>query len=113
MSYVGGPGDDAMYRVPSWSNTAAPPMPAWSNMPEGPAGAGVQRASDSSSLSGSSSIRGYSWLMGGFFLAFLAYLIYLQTRSDVADNGTLRGISDLFVLFGAATCTCSVLVYRG
>jgi hypothetical protein len=104
MSYVGGPGDDPRFHVPSWSNTAAPPMSPWSNMPEGPARGSLQLASESSNLSGSS-IRGYAWLMGGFFLAFLAYLIYLQTRTDVADNGTLRSISDLFVLFGAATCT--------
>jgi hypothetical protein len=104
MSYVGGPGDDPMFRVPAWSNTAAPPMSAWPNMPEGSAGGRMKLTSESSILSGSS-IRGYSWLMGGFFVAFLAYLIYLQTRTDVADNGTLRSISDLFVLFGAATCT--------
>jgi hypothetical protein len=77
MSYTGGPGDEAMFRVPSWSNTAAPPMPAWSNMPQGPAGGSPQPVSESSSLS-ASSLRRYSWLMGGFFLAFLAYLIYLQ-----------------------------------
>jgi hypothetical protein len=43
-----------------------------------------------------------------FFGAFLLYLLYLQTRSDVGDNGTLRGVSDLFVLFGSAACafTC-------
>ncbi|HEV8192560.1 MAG TPA: hypothetical protein VGP82_13920, partial [Ktedonobacterales bacterium] len=47
----------------------------------------------------------YRWLLGGFFGAFLAYLIYLQTRQDVGANGLLRGISDAFVFFGAAVCT--------
>ncbi len=39
-----------------------------------------------------------------FFLAFFGYLLYLQTRNDVPTNGLLRGISDLFVLVGSATC---------
>ena len=47
---------------------------------------------------------GYSVLMGVFFLFFLAYLIFLQSRPDVGDNGTLRSISDIFVLVGSATC---------
>jgi hypothetical protein len=42
--------------------------------------------------------------MIGFFAVFLVYLIYLQTRTDVGENGTLRGLSDLFVLFGSAVC---------
>jgi hypothetical protein len=48
----------------------------------------------------------YRWLLGGFFVAFLIYLIYLQTRPDgeVVDNGLLRAISDLFVLFGSSVC---------
>jgi hypothetical protein len=39
--------------------------------------------------------------MGAFFILFLAYLIFLQTRSDITQNTVLRGISDLFVLTGA------------
>jgi hypothetical protein len=46
----------------------------------------------------------YQWLLGGFFIAFLVYLIYLGTRPDVGENGLLRGISDAFVFFGAAVC---------
>src|SRR5262249_15131034 len=48
------------------------------------------------------------------FVAFFGYLIYLQTRSDVADNGTLRGVSDLFVLAGSLTCAfvCGYIAAR-
>ncbi len=43
----------------------------------------------------------YPWLLGGISLAFLGYLLFLQARSDVGENGTLRAISDVFVLAGA------------
>lgn len=103
MSYSGGPGDDPMFRVPAWSNTAAPPSPAWSTMREGLVGVAPLQGSDiPPSVVGR--LRGYPLLMGVFFLAFLAYLIYLQSRPDIGANGTLRSISDLFVLFGSATC---------
>jgi hypothetical protein len=42
--------------------------------------------------------------MLAFGVAFLGYLIFLQSRMDVPTNGMLRGISDLFVLFGALVC---------
>ncbi|HET8844814.1 MAG TPA: hypothetical protein VFN35_25300, partial [Ktedonobacteraceae bacterium] len=47
----------------------------------------------------------HPWLIVCFSLAFLTYLFYLQTRTDVGENGFLRSISDIFVLFGSATCT--------
>src|SRR5215467_4624884 len=43
----------------------------------------------------------YPWFIAGIGLAFLAYLLFLQTRSDVLANGGLRAISDVFVLVGA------------
>jgi hypothetical protein len=77
-------------------------MSAWPDMPEGPAGGGLRLTPRGSSLSGGG-IRGYTWLMVCFFLAFLAYLLYEQTRTDITQNGTLRSISDLFVAFGSVT----------
>ncbi len=47
----------------------------------------------------------YRQLMIIFFCLFLVYLLYLQTRNDVGNNGVLRAISDLFVLFGSMVCT--------
>jgi hypothetical protein len=47
----------------------------------------------------------YKWLMGVFFGIHLLYLLYLQTRRDVAANSGLRVISDLLVEFGALACT--------
>jgi hypothetical protein len=50
-------------------------------------------------------MRAYPVLMGVFFLVFVSFLLYLQTRIDIGDNGTLRGVSDGFVLLGSAVCT--------
>ena len=106
MSFPRGPTDDAMYNAPPLSPMGplnpqyrtqwpGPQEMAASNdqrpLPRGPEPpAGTQR---------------YRALMIGFFLVFLFYLIYLQTRADIGDNGTLRGLSDLFVLFGSTVCT--------
>jgi hypothetical protein len=46
----------------------------------------------------------YAVMMGVFFVAFLAYLLFLRSKGDVLPN-SLRGISDAFVFFGSATCT--------
>lgn len=48
--------------------------------------------------------RNYQLYMGIFFVLFLGYLLYLQSRNDVLTNGLLRGVSDTFVLIGSATC---------
>src|SRR4051812_23590138 len=47
----------------------------------------------------------YPRVIGIFSLIFLGYLGYLQTRTDIGDNGILRGVSDIFVLFGSLMCT--------
>jgi hypothetical protein len=53
---------------------------------------------------GTGAMSAYPITMLVFGVAFLGYLIYLQTRVDVPTNGVLRGASDLFVLFGALVC---------
>lgn len=104
MSYSSGAGDNPTFRAQGWPNMAAPPASAWPNLQDGnfDAGPGMTPAPRSDPMWAPT--RGYPLLMGGFFLAFLGYLIYLQTRPDIGQNGTLRSISDLFVLFGSATC---------
>jgi hypothetical protein len=49
-----------------------------------------------------------------FFLTFFGYLFYLQSRNDVPTNGTLRGISDIFVLIGSGVCAavCGMTAYK-
>jgi len=102
MSYSGGPGNDPVFRVPNWPQPAMPRSPTWPNLGDGMAEVASPKASESTF--GWLREHGYPVLMGVFFLAFLAYLIFLQTRPDIGDNGTLRSISDLFVLVGSATC---------
>lgn len=109
MSYPYGPTEDPDLRTPSWPNATVRSAAGW---PETPAAVHRDAYADYAPdapvyspralLSDRSTV--YRWLMVGFFIVFLVYLVYLQTRSDVAMNGTLRGISDLFVLFGAAVC---------
>jgi hypothetical protein len=56
----------------------------------------------------------YPMLLVAFFLVFFGYLLFLQTRNDVTTNGALRGISDIFVLVGAAVCVvaCGMTALR-
>lgn len=50
----------------------------------------------------------YAWGIGIFFIVHFGYLLFLQTRSDITQNTTLRVISDVLVLIGslggAAAC---------
>lgn len=55
------------------------------------------------------SIGGYQWLMGVFFVIHFFYLLYLQTRGDVADNRGLRVTSDVLVFIGALICTVTCI----
>jgi hypothetical protein len=43
----------------------------------------------------------FPWILSGIGLTFFAYLLFLQSRGDLTTNGSLRVISDLFVLAGA------------
>ncbi|GHO58274.1 hypothetical protein [Ktedonobacter robiniae] len=56
----------------------------------------------------------YTRGMGFFFVAHLAYLIFLQTRSDVLENALLRDITDVIVLLGALACTlvCGIALWK-
>jgi hypothetical protein len=100
MSYSRGPVDGPMFPSPSWSD--GPVRSAWPDMMAPPESAAPRGISETGV--GGSGIGGYPLLMGGFFVAFLIYLLYLGTRSDVGMNGNLRSISDLFVVFGSAVC---------
>lgn len=59
-------------------------------------------------------IQRYMWFIGIFFLLHFGYLLYLQTRSDVAASNLLRVISDLFVLLGAlvGTAACGFATWK-
>jgi hypothetical protein len=46
----------------------------------------------------------FAVMMGVFFVAFLAYLLFLKSQGDTLPK-SLRGISDAFVFFGSAACT--------
>lgn len=56
----------------------------------------------------------YKWMIAGFFALHFLYLLYLQTRSDVADNSRLRVTSDLFVFVGALVCVliCAFAIWK-
>ncbi len=56
----------------------------------------------------------YPWFIGGFFVIFFGYLLFLQSRSDVTTNGALRAISDIFVLIGSVVCAvvCIAIAIR-
>ncbi|GHO42178.1 hypothetical protein [Ktedonospora formicarum] len=56
----------------------------------------------------------YTRGMGLFFVIHLAYLLFLQTRSDVLENAVLRDITDILVLIGAIGCTgvCGIALWK-
>src|SRR5437764_14441220 len=100
MSYSRGPTDDAMFYAPPQPPAGPQYRTQWPNPPEMPAGTTGQREAPGGTAAPVGSRR-YRALMVGFFAVFLLYLIYLQTRADIGDNGTLRGLSDPFVAFGS------------
>ena len=106
MSFPRGPTDDAMYNAPPLS-PMGPLNPQYRTQWPGPQemAAGNDQRPLPRGPEPPAGTQRYRALMIGFFLVFLVYLIYLQTRADIGDNGTLRGLSDLFVLFGSTVCT--------
>lgn len=52
--------------------------------------------------------------MAVFFVVHLAYLLFLQTRSDVLDNTLLRDITNVIVLIGATVCAvvCGIALVK-
>lgn len=108
MSYPYGPGGNPESRSPSHyqvGNIGGRAAPAWS----GGAGAGMQAGAyaQPQGTTVSVSSNNYRLLMVAFFVAFLVYLIFEQTRTDLTQNGMLRGISDVFVLFGSIVAMVS------
>src|SRR6266851_4747490 len=98
MSFSRGPTDDAMFNAPPQS-PMGPQYPQFPQYPQYPqnrtqwpgsqemaAGDGQRAAPRGPESSGGT--QRYRALMIGFFLVFLFYLIYLQSRPDIGDNGT-------------------------
>ena len=103
MSYMQGPADDPRYPA---SVDVRPPKGGanpWSATGESDGDTALRTFSGSGAFPMQGGI--YPIMMVAFFIIFLIYLLFLQTRTDVGANGTLRGISDLFVLFGSLVCT--------
>jgi hypothetical protein len=105
MSYMRGPADDPRFPTPMEGRAPAGVVNSWSAAAQREDTADPRQASVRTIFAGQGGF--YPVLMVGFFVVFLIFLLYLQTRTDVGANGTLRGISDLFVLFGALVCTIS------
>lgn len=103
MSYSRGPADDQVSRTPAWDDTPMHPASRMGGWP------GSNQSVSTGAFGGGDTFMGtigkYPILMVGFFIVFFVFLLYLQTRSDIGDNGTLRGISDFFVFVGSAICT--------
>jgi len=102
MANSRGPTDDSMFYTAPRPDASAYYAPDWAGA--APAAVGDAQRAVAGNAEPATRSRGYRALMIGFFVVFLIYLVYLQTRTDVGENGTLRGLSDLFVLFGSAVC---------
>lgn len=61
--------------------------------------------SEDKQASGDSYIKKFRYFMIVFLAVYLAYLLFLLTRSDVAVNSWLKGIGDTFVYTGSAAGT--------
>src|SRR6202166_1430142 len=97
MSYFSGPGEGQL-RQPSRQLEQPTSLPSTPNQKT------LQEEAISASTAPGQSALVYPSLVGLFFIVFLCYLLYEQTRPDLMQqaNAPLRCASDLFVAFGSA-----------
>src|SRR5579859_3385175 len=124
MSYSPGPARDPFSR-PQFSAPTARPLPGGAEMQvwedRAPGGGGEPIATSNRPTATSARARGsmmrptsqsekpllghsnfYQLFIVVFFFCCFGYLLYLQTRNDVPNNGLLRAIGDLFTFSGSA-----------
>jgi hypothetical protein len=84
------------------------------NMTSPPLSSDNTPASEDKQAPESSYIKKFRYFMIAFLAVYLAYLLFLLTRSDVVVNSWLRGIGDTFVYTGSAagTIACFLVALR-